>query len=373
MPPAFSSTKQAAGFVSLLLFLLAAPWLAHKTFLPQREQTYSSQSIRWEKYPWAQKFIFQETNDIDIAFIGSSHMIMGIDTRYVQEKLSEKLGHETVVRSVCFLYSGFDGLYAVTKDLLAHRRVKTLVFYDEFPLARFHIEFHRPAPLWFRYGEDGGVSSGLPFGYQAVYYYAAMIGIPRNLLELFVSNLPPDPQSQLSGPFAQWHAANPEMTLGCIGAHVGFDPTYEDHFYTNFNLFVPHNGVTPADVCVYNPATASNFMFSDRPLPVAAVYYAKQFGLLTKKYGCNLVALHLPWYEERTSSVIKESRKWPDLMQTDVCMMGIPEARLFAGLSEFEKTQLYYDPGHMNLNGQKYFTPLVTPALIQFYENHSRH
>ena len=28
MPPAFSSTKEAAAFALLLLFLLAAPWLA---------------------------------------------------------------------------------------------------------------------------------------------------------------------------------------------------------------------------------------------------------------------------------------------------------------------------------------------------------
>src|SRR5580658_7362886 len=102
MRPAFSSTKQAAARALLLLFLLAAPWLAHKTFLPHREQTYSSQSIRFEKCPWAQKFIFEETNDIDIAFVGSSHLCAGIDTPYVQQKLSEQLGRPAVVRTIFF-------------------------------------------------------------------------------------------------------------------------------------------------------------------------------------------------------------------------------------------------------------------------------
>src|SRR5580658_3012368 len=98
MPPAFDSTKQAAAFAGLLLLLLLAPWLAHKTFLPGREHTYSSESIRWEKFPWVQKFIYGETNDIDIAFIGSSHICDDIDTPYVQKKLDERLGRKTTVR-----------------------------------------------------------------------------------------------------------------------------------------------------------------------------------------------------------------------------------------------------------------------------------
>jgi hypothetical protein len=371
MSPAFSSTKQAAAFVLLLLFLLAAPWLARKTFLPHREQTYSSESIRCEKFPWVQKFIFEETNDIDIAFVGSSRIGTGIDTPYIQQKLNEKLGHKTVVRSISFFYTGFDALYFLTKDLLAHRHVKTLVFYDECS-GRILYNVHRLAPYWFRFGDDGGVLSGLPLRNRAIYYYAAMIGMPRNLLELLTPNLPNDPYNQTTGHFAYLHAANPESKLGCIGAQLGFDPTYGSH-HANFTPYEPQNKVTPAEVCIFTPPTATNFVFSDQPLPVNQIYFAKQFGSLAKANGCNLVALHLPSFAESTSPVITESRDWPDLMQTDVCLMGIPTGRLFAPLSEFEIKQLYFDPAHLNLNGQKYFTPLITPAMIQFYESHLNH
>jgi hypothetical protein len=246
-----------------------------------------------------------------------------------------------------------------------------LVFYDECS-GPILYEIHQQAPRWFRFGEDGGVLGGLPFRYQAVYYYAAVIGMPRNVLELLVSNLPNNPNSQMTGPFARLHAANPENTLGCIGAHLCL-ATYEDHNYTNYAPYVPRNDVMPSDLCIFSPATATNFLFSKRPIPITQIYFAKQFALLAKTHGCNLVALHMPLFAERTSPVITETRDWPDLMQTEVCLMGIPERRLFASLSESDIEQLYFDPGHLNVNGQKYFTPLITPALIRFYETHSNH
>jgi hypothetical protein len=110
MPAAFDSTKQAAAFLLLLLFLAAAPWLSAERLLPRPNEAYSSESIRWEKYPWVQKYIYEETNDIDIAFVGSSRMTFDVDTPYVQAKLDERLGRQTVVRTIGWAWSGFDTL-----------------------------------------------------------------------------------------------------------------------------------------------------------------------------------------------------------------------------------------------------------------------
>ena len=43
--------------------------------------------------------------------------------------------------------------------------------------------------------------------------------------------------------------------------------------------------------------------------------------------------------------------------------------RLFAGLSDEQVLTLYWEYRHFNENGQKYFTPIVTPALVKLYEN----
>lgn len=370
MRPAFSSPKHAAAFVALLLFFVAGPWLSARRILPLPSHTYSSESVRWELFPWVQKFVSEETNDIDIAFIGSSHMGWDIDTAYVQQKLDERMGHKTTVRTVSYLFPGYDALYFVTKDLLAHRHIKTIVFCDEFSQAVYEV--HRNTPQWFRFEDSAGVLTGLPLRYRAEYYYAAMIGMPRNLLTAFVPSLPIDPNSQLTGPFAYLHADNPENTLGSINVHLGYDATAMDR-NTDFTAYAPQTGASPEDVLLYSPATASSFVFSNQPLPASEIYFAKQFGLLAKNHGCNLVVIHLPFIGERNSSVITESRNWSDLLQTEVCMMGIPGTKLFSGLTEQEMEQIYIDPHHFNENGQKYFTPLITPALLNFYETHSQH
>jgi hypothetical protein len=370
MRPAFSSSKQAAAFAGLILFFLAAPWLSSKGVLPRPNEGYSSQSIRWDPFPWMQKFIYGETNDIDIAFIGSSHLGFGIDAQYVQQKLDEKLGRPSVVRSISFSHRGMDALYFFTKDLLDHRRVKTLVIYDEVEGPAQDV--HKLLPQWYRFGEDEGLLSGLPERYQAVYYYAAMIGMPRSLLAALVSNLPNDPSPQLPEHFAPLHADNPEVTLGSIVTHITFEPSgaSSSALFTNY---VPPTKARPEDVCFYSPTTASNFLFSNTPLHVSQTYFARQFALLAKKHHCALLELNMPIFRLRRSPVMTEARNWADLMQTEVAMMGIPPDKLFAGLTDEEIRKLYFNTDHFNENGQKYFTPLITPALLQFYENHSNH
>jgi hypothetical protein len=50
MRPAFSSTKQAAAFALLLLFVLLSPVLAGKRWLPPRECSYAVQG--WDNGPY---------------------------------------------------------------------------------------------------------------------------------------------------------------------------------------------------------------------------------------------------------------------------------------------------------------------------------
>ena len=102
MRPAFSSTKQAAAFALLLLVLLALPVVMGKNLLPPREEIYTFQGNGIGPWPWIRQQIYEETNDIDIAFIGSSRLLHDIDTPYVQAKLSQQLGRQAVVRSICW-------------------------------------------------------------------------------------------------------------------------------------------------------------------------------------------------------------------------------------------------------------------------------
>jgi hypothetical protein len=100
MGAAFSSTKQAAAFALLLLLLLLLPALMGKSLLPPREQVYSSMSWGAGGFPYMHDEIFNEKEDIDIAFMGSSRIWCGIDTAQVQARLGEKLGRKAIVRTL---------------------------------------------------------------------------------------------------------------------------------------------------------------------------------------------------------------------------------------------------------------------------------
>jgi hypothetical protein len=368
MRPAFSTTAQTVAFCLLLLLLLLSPlWMSGK-LLPPRDQGYASAGWDWGPYPWIRKQIFEETNDIDIAFIGSSRMNWGIDTPYVQQQLDLRLGRKSVVRSICWGGAGFDGLYFITRDLLARRHVTTLVFYDE----DIRPNPNPKAPKWFRYREDSTDLAGLSWRNKSIYYFAAITGTPDDLMELALPNLPEDTNHQTDNYLMRkYHTANPETRLGAITGRISYD--HELGANPSFTPYTPNTRATAAEVCVYGPETATNFVFSNDPPPDWQAFFARKFARLTKEHDCQLVLLHLPVRGEKSDSLIRESQDWPRFLKTDVAMVGVPGLRLFAGLPKGDLELLYGDDFHLNENGQKYFTSVITPVLLQLHENRPVH
>jgi hypothetical protein len=365
MRPAFSSTRQAATFALLLLLLLLAPALVGKKFLPPREEIYSS--IWWENgdFPYMDGQIFREKGDIDIAFMGSSHIWAAFDTPKVQEQLSKELNHPAIIRTFGWGGPGFDELYFVAKDLLKHRHVRMLVIDDGFNASD---QPHLLASRMFRYGDDAGILDGLPAQTQAAYYFAAIAGMPRNLVSLVRPNLPAD----LNAP-NYWetrsHAANFAARLGTFTAHTGFreNPSAEAE---PFVAYAPQAGAQPSDVCLFSTNTEKNFGFPKLGmLPPTQLHFAQKFAALVQEHGCKLVLLHIPTFDERRSPWISEPAIWPAALHMDVTMIGIPPATMFRGMTDDEIRKLYSDSVHLNENGQNYFTSLMTPALLKTYES----
>jgi hypothetical protein len=371
MRPAFSSTKQAAAFALLLLLVLLSPVLAGKKVLPPREQSYASLSWGSGPYPWIRNQIFEETNDIDIAFMGSSHILHAVDTPYVQAKLSERLGRPAVVRTLAWGGAGYDALYFIAQDLLAHRRVRMLVFYDENPGAR---PGNTAVKSWFRFSENAGALAGLPLSESALYYFSSLVGLPRNLLCRVRPNLP---APLVSNPPNYWesHYGSDSIVklLGCTRSELGFNyDSLSDHF-TAFIPFVPPVAVTAADVEIYSPAGKNNFEFSHAPLPDWQVHFARKLAGLARENDCRLVMLSIPVLADAPVTAIRERAFWPEIFQADVSQIGISPARLFTGLSDEELHRLFTNAGHFNKNGMDYFTSLIAPGLIQLYETPSAH
>lgn len=372
MRPAFSSTKQATAFFLMLLILLAAPWLASLGVPPQPELTSSNESYRWERYPWVQDLIYEEKGDIDIAFVGSSHLLYGIDTPFVQNALDEKMGYPTTVRSICWKGSGFDSLFFFTKDLLAHRKVKTLVIYDETAgdARNSFEEVQIYTPTWFRYQTHGSLTRSLPIKEQCVYYFASVLGTPRNLLESVIPNLPVNPDTTPDN-FIHWEPYNSE-NLGCVRQELAFDPKLGPR-KGSFVSHVPEGEVSPDEAILYGPDTRAEFTFLRSDLPVIQSEFARRFARLANENGCHVVVLNVPMYPDRRSETIVETYNWTDLMGPDLPILGIAPEKVFRGLTDPEVAQLYFDPAHLNQNGQQFFTPLITPALLSLHEKKTHH
>ncbi len=366
MRPAFGSTKSAAAFALLLLLLLLSPVLAGKKILPPREQAYAVQAWGNGPYPWIRNQIFEETNAIDIAFMGSSHIFNAIDTPYVQAELSRKLGRPAVVRTIAWGGPGYDGLYFIAQDLLAHRQVRMIVFYDENPAVGSR---NSQIPTWFRFGDNVSSLTGLPLREQSLFYFASRIGLPRNLLSLARPNLPAP--LVVPGKKNYWEIAadapNPATRLGSLSVGQGFAATTMSA-NAPFVEFKPATAVAPADAVIFSPATKTNFEFSTAPLPEWQRHFAGKLTELFRDHNVQPVMLHLPVLAEVRSPVLVERADWPQIFGGDFKLLGIPSEKLFGGLSDEDVLKLYGDPAHFNRNGQEYFTPLIIPALFQIYE-----
>jgi hypothetical protein len=75
---------------------------------------------------------------------------------------------------------------------------------------------------------------------------------------------------------------------------------------------------------------------------------------------------------EATSPLIEERTFWPNLFGSRLIMMGIPPSELFEGLSEENIFKLFYNFEHLNQNGQEFFTSIITPRLVQIYEDQTK-
>ncbi|HSY18383.1 MAG TPA: hypothetical protein VK815_08620 [Candidatus Acidoferrales bacterium] len=365
MRPAFASAKQAAAFAGLLVVILALPALMGKNVLPPRSEIYTSTPAVLGPYHYLQRQIFEETNDIDIAFIGSSRILHGIYAPKVEARLSKELGRPAVVITLGWDWAGFDANYFIAKDLLQHRKVKMIVFSDE---SRVGDKPHHAAPRWFRFGDDAGSLGGLPLQLQAAYYFGAVIGMPRNLLSLTRTN------------YASWtpagaevwgrdlRAPDPATTLGTISSRLGVD-----HSAFNFVDFKPTQTGQAANVRVYSAENKTPFQFSGPVASPLQLHFGRKFATLAVEHGCKLVCVHLPEISELRATAIQEREFWPDALQADVTMLGIAPAKLFEGLSEADASKLFLDPYHFNQNGLEYFTPLICPALLEIYDTQVQH
>ncbi len=358
MAPAFSSTKQAAAFAGLILFILLSPVLFGKSWIRPHDQMYSS--IPWGAgpYPYLHNQIYEEKGDIDVVFMGPSTMWYGINTPYFQDKLSEKLGRPASARTMCWDWVGADPFYRIVKDLLEHRNVHMIVFSD--PAMTAPNTAHKMAPELFQWPDHGEELSGMAFRPKTSFYAAAIVGMPMSLLGRLRSNLPAIDSEEVSWP-GFYHMENPFRRLGALRS-----PLVQGR---PFEKYIPPTSPSASEVREYSPATRQYFHFPDEPPPPMQLAFLRKVAELAREHHVKMVYLYVPRSTEMRNATVNPETFWPDIFGDNITMLGIPPTILFGGLSDNDALKLYWEYRHFNINGQEYFTPIVTPALVQLYED----
>jgi hypothetical protein len=140
--------------------------------------------------------------------------------------------------------------------------------------------------------------------------------------------------------------------------------------FRNPATFIPlalKGRATDAEAVVYSGQSSDKFAFASAPLGDYQFHFARKFAELCAAHGIHLVVLSMPTLGARESPVIPLHQPWDGLAGSSVDLVGIPGARLFAGVPKEDVAKLFYDEGHMNETGQDYFTSLVTPVLLRLY------
>lgn len=359
MRPAFRSSRSAVAFALLVAATLVAPAVVARTGWLERRGVYNSIPLKYGPFPFAGQQIFDRTDDADIVFMGSSRVFTSIYTPYVKRQLTAKLGREANVFTLGWPWPGFDADYVVARDLFSHRRVKMLVISNE-DLGPDGAHLH--AARWFRWGENNEAIDDLPASAKAQYYASTVLGMPRHVLGAARENIVEDPLRCRENFWnSYYHAPNVAENDGSLRARLGFG-----NRYAVFEVFRPHGAATPADARVYSGATKDSFEFAGHLQPVQ-LHFARKLAQLCQEHGTRLVVMHVPVYSEREKNTIREVEMWPEALGAPLDLVGIPPAKLFAGIAQDDVQKLFYEDAHLNQNGQDFFTPLITPTLLDLY------
>jgi hypothetical protein len=345
MAPPFSSTGRGAAFGGVLLFFLTLPLILAPVAGWSREEMYRGISERAGAFDFIRRQIYEEHDDLDIAFCGSSLIGAAVDPRYVEQELSKALGRQAHVILLPQSWQGPDMNYFVSRDLMEARKVKMLVLATPAWIHRSdqpHVQLFRVI----RYGDHPGALDGFDLRHRLSIYADFVLGAPRLALNLLRTN-EIDPRAGLT-------------------THYGTSEGYRGA------PFVPHQvaaAPVPAGSMIYSSETRELFRFSGPPLNSYQLHFLRKSAELARAHGALLVALHIPSPSEREQEAVMERQLLPEVFGDSVAMVGVPSARLFQNVPVAQFFDYYHDE-HVNSNGMDLYTKTITPALIELYERH---
>ncbi len=348
--PAFSSPVQIISFILLVVFALLLPVFIAATGKITRRNSYEIMPEEHGAYSFVKTEIFDNEQDIDILFVGSSIQWNAIDTPQVQRGLSDAVGREARVVSFGFNFNGIDIPYVQLCDVIERKRVRMVVF--SVPRLPFNDGPNATGYKFLRYGEYADTTGDLPFEYKTALFAGSVLRSPHDLLTLLREN------KSKPSKYAADLGANREV-MG-----MGRNPE-------KFVGFTPPAPIVPISDLLLSNATRNRFEFTNEMLPPYQNHYLNELVDLLSRNRIPLVIINVPQYNERLSPRVIERFDWATIFNSDVPLIGIAPTTLFNGLTPTEVELLHCDQYHLNKNGSEFFTQTVLPAILEVYEKYA--
>ncbi len=143
-------------FLTLFATVVVVFWggsiLPHNDYI--KFQVLTQSSVHFLRAQWIYERIHFDSTPIDVAFIGTSHTQSGIDSERVEQSFQKHIHHPIHVVNFALPQLGRDLHYAVVRELLSSRAIKTLVIEVQ------EGESRAPHPLFWRLADARDILNG---------------------------------------------------------------------------------------------------------------------------------------------------------------------------------------------------------------------
>jgi len=357
--PAFTGRIGMLGFALALVAVLAGPYLVHWLLKPDGPSLYRTMPPRYGAYSLVSELI-DKGQPIDILIVGSSRSMTALDPVTIERELQLRYGLTLNVVNLSFNWRGDELYYRLAKLVLERLPVGMVVW----PETRSTPK--RPHPLahhlWLAPDEN---LDGAAFGAarRAGLYGAAVLGVPRRVWAAAF------PQPEVSPRYARSLAVKREAR-GFQGERLGWKPKRGGQPAREFVEIkdFPRTEISPAEA-IFTGEYSGSFARAKAYSPYQT-YFLRRLAELCRQHGARFASIAIPSrFNARELKSEVDVRDLADRLPRTWPLIGISQGKLFEAI-DLEGVKAYYkNENHLNLNGARFYSMVVTPALKEVYVN----
>jgi hypothetical protein len=305
--------------------------------------------------PFLYEQIYLESEPIDILLIGASTLTHGVDARRLEDHLSDTKGRKLNVLTLGFSSQGDDLIYIVLKQLLKRRKVKHIflslpTYTQEYP--------HHSLKHLIDVKDSIAITEGLGGWSKLRWITLPVLSSMRHMISIFrkdiLSGVKPH-NLKHNGSTVRKRGWGRKVSLNkkqMKDLNLKRDWTWEFDKFEKKNL--PIKEIEP-NSWIHELNSRQSFKSREIVSSYQYHFFNKVFDLVEIS-ETKISFLHMPHFEERKEEKIILKINSKKISSKNIKIIGIPNAKLFKGLSNSEVQELYFNNNHFNENGVVFFT-----------------